>query len=56
MGEDVGMRKFEVTITTMVVIEVSDGILSLADYGTPEKIAAHLAWQMALHNREVDNI
>ena len=51
-----GVRQCVVTITTVVEIEVSDGILALADYGTPEQIAAHLAWQMALHNREVDNI
>ena len=50
------MRRFAATITTYVEIDVSDGILAIVDYGTPAEIAAFLADQYALHNREVDNI
>lgn len=58
--------KFEVTITTVVKIAITDDILALhqnADWvsafyslDTPEKVAEHLAWNCGLHNRYLSEL
>lgn len=60
------MPEFEVDVTMTVRLRISDAVLALSQdpdwvrdfYGldTPEKIAEHLAWNLGVRDRDLDDL